>query len=156
MTIYPVREGIEYLLTYIRPDAFCKACGKNEAWARQRMKRYKHNSDNDFYYFSQQDCDLINESLSKIADYLETIRIPNTHSSSNATMARDEIKDMISVIRVQKVRKELGYNKDRWHDRISELDERYWFKQEELMIMRKQIRTVCSILRNMQVEYEEV
>lgn len=156
MIIYPVREGLNFILNYIRRDALCKACGKNEAWARQRLNRYKHNNNNDFYYFSPLDCELINESLPKIADYLETIRIPNVHSASNAALAHDEIKDMISVIRVQKVRKELGYNKDRWHERITELDERYWFKQEELMIMRKQIQKVCSILRNMQVEYEKI
>lgn len=117
MIIYPVREGLNFVLNYIRRDAFCKTCGKNEAWARQRLNRYKHNNNNDFYYFSPQDCELINESLPKIADELEFhVRIPNSHTPYNAMTVRDEIESLIKIVRVQNLQKELGLNRARWHD----------------------------------------
>lgn len=157
MIQYPVREGLNFILTYIRRDALCNACGKNEAWTRQRMNRHKHNSNNNFYYFSQQDCDLINESLPKIAEDLEFhVRIPSNHTPDNATTVRDEIESLIKIVRVQNLQKEFGYNKARWHDRISDTDHRYFFKPEELRYMRETIKKVASILRGVQVEYEEV
>lgn len=157
MIIYPVREGLNFILTYIRRDTLCKSCGKNEAWVRQRLNRSKRNLGKNFYYFSQQDCDTINKSLPKLADDLElTIRIPSVHTPDNATTVRGEIESLINIIRVQNLQKDFGYDKARWHDRISDTDMRYFFKPEELRYMRETIKKVASILRNVQVEYEDI
>lgn len=156
MINYPIREGLEFVLRYVRRDALCNVCGKNDAWARQRINRYAHNNGDGFYYFSRQDCDIINNAMPELARRLETISIPKTHGIENAEDARFEIECMLRILKVGNLQKDLGYNKARWHDRIRDDYDRYWFTPDELKMMREHIKKVCQILRNVQVEYEEI
>lgn len=155
MEEYPVREGINFICRYVRRDALCKACGKNESWARQRLSRYRNNAKG-CYYFSVQDCDIINSALPEIARQLENVSIPKVHNQENAEDARWEIEQMLKIIRANHVQKELGYKPNYWHFRISETDTRYWFTEDELKEMRNIIKMVCTILRGVHVEYEPI
>lgn len=151
---YPVREGLNIALRYLKVQALAKACGKKSGtWITQRLNRNPHNMTS-VYYFSQADVDALNKALKDIASDIFMTRIPE-HRDDRAGFKFTIMDDLGANLKPSWLYADtLGMKQSRWALCMREEGHRLWVSPEQVKVLNKERERIARELFEMELVFE--
>lgn len=142
---YGVKEGLDFILQYIKATAIYTECGKPAAWFNQRYKESLNRGVP--YRFSSADIEAINTSLTNLGNKL---RCRNVSNATDRSQYVADLKSILAIVKPAYLRDEvIGKTETYWRERIKEhkrTDGCYRFSDEEVKSINEAVGRISTTL----------
>ena len=150
---YPVRRGLkEVVRKIVTSKALCEAAGKHTSWIPARMNRTKRNGKG-VYFFSENDCALLNAAMKVLAGRLREITLPLDQKRDPISFYK-KMRQLLEIVNSRFLYEELGMSCSLWNSHLCEGDERYWFSYQEIATIQGMVDIAAEKLEGITLEYE--